>query len=296
MIIRFWGVRGSIPVPGKDTLKYGGNTTCIEVVTAAGDRIIIDAGTGIRVLGQELVKEEYGQGKGVAHIFFTHTHWDHIQGFPFFAPIYVGKRNKDGKVVKNSSNVIHIYGAANVSRPIEESLRGQMAADCYFPVALCDLSASLTFTALEDKGLKIGKTKIMALPLQHPNGVLGYRIEDEGKIVTIATDCEHPENGECDPNLLKLANRADLLIYDGQYTPEEYEPEKFNINKAPKKGFGHSTAEEGVKAADKAKVKRLIITHHEPLHDDKMLTAMEKKMKAILPSIAFAREGMEIVI
>ena len=295
MIIRFWGVRGSIPVPGKDTLKYGGNTTCIEVFTAGGDRIIIDAGTGIRNLGQELVKEEFGQGKGIAHMLFTHSHWDHIQGFPFFAPIYVGRHNKRGSETKGVSNKLHIYGSADVASPIENSLRGQMSG-CYFPVSLDDLSAVLTFTNVTNKSFKIGKTKISALPLRHPDGVLGYRIEDEGKVVTIATDCEHPEDGGCDENLLKLASDVDLLVYDGQYTPEEYEPEKYNINMPPKKGFGHSTAEEGVKVAIAAKAKRLIITHHEPLHDDKMLTAMEKKIKSMLPSIAFAREGMEIVI
>ena len=100
MIVRFWGVRGSIPVPGKETIKYGGNTTCLEVFTSEGNLIIIDAGTGIRVLGQQLMKEDFGQGKGVAHILFTHSHWDHIQGFPFFAPIFIGKRNKDGKPIE----------------------------------------------------------------------------------------------------------------------------------------------------------------------------------------------------
>ncbi len=295
MIVRFWGVRGSIPVPGKETIKYGGNTTCLEVFTSEGNLIIIDAGTGIRVLGQQLMKEDFGQGKGVAHIFFTHSHWDHIQGFPFFAPIFIGKRNKDGKVVKNSANKLHIYGSAESSRSIEDSLCGQMS-DCYFPVSLSDLSATISFTYITGKPIKIGKTKITTLPLRHPNGVLGFRIEDNGKVLTIATDCEHPDNGECDQNLLALADNADLFIYDGQYTPEEYEPSKFNICMPAKKGFGHSTAEEGIKAAIKAHAKKLVITHHEPLHNDKMLDAMEKKAKSLLPSIVFAREGMEIVL
>ena len=144
--------------------------------------------------------------------------------------------------------------------------------------------------------IKIGKTKISTLPLRHPNGCLGFRIEDNGKVLTIATDCEHPENGECDPNILALADNSDLFIYDGQYTPEEYEPSKFNICMPAKKGFGHSTAEEGIKAAIKAHAKRLVITHHEPLHNDKMLDSMEKKAKVLMPSIVFAREGMEIVL
>ena len=295
MIVRFWGVRGSIPVPSKDTVKYGGNTTCIEVLTSEGNLIIIDAGTGIRVLGQQLMKEDFGHGKGICHILFTHSHWDHIQGFPFFAPIFIGKRNKDGKIIKSSANRLHIYGSAESSKPIEDSLCGQMS-DCYFPVKLSDLSATISFTYINGKPIKIGKTKITTLSLRHPNGVLGYRIEDNGKVLTIATDCEHPENGECDPNLLVLADNADLLVYDGQYTPEEYDPSKFNLSIPSKKGWGHSTAEEGIKVAVKANVKKLVITHHEPLHTDKMLSYMEKKAKKIMPDIVFAKEGMEFIL
>jgi ribonuclease BN (tRNA processing enzyme) len=169
-------------------------------------------------------------------------------------------------------------------------------SDCYFPITLSDLSATISFTYLNNKPIKIGKTKITTLPLRHPNGVLGFRIEDNGKVLTIATDCEHPENGECDSNLLILADNTDLLIYDGQYTPEEYEPSKFNLSMPAKKGFGHSTAEEGIKVALKAKAKQLVITHHEPAHDDKMLTSMENKTKKLLPNIIFAKEGMEIVL
>lgn len=293
MIIKFWGVRGSIPVPGKDTNEYGGNTTCIEIITSEKNRIIIDAGTGIRVLGQTLLKEGFAEGKGVAHIFYTHTHWDHIQGFPFFAPIFIGKRDKNGNVIKGTANKLHIYGAEKDSGSIENALRGQMV-DCYFPVSLSDLSASFTFDSLTSKGVKIGKTVIKCEELRHPNGVLGYRIEDAGKVLTIATDCEHPEDGTCDQNLLKLADNADILIYDGQYTKEEYEPSKFNLLTPSKKGFGHSTPEEGIKVASQANVKHLIITHHEPLHDDKMLRAMEKKVKKLMPDLEFAKEGMVI--
>ena len=295
MIIRFWGVRGSIPVPGKGTIKYGGNTTCIEVLTSEGNLMIFDAGTGIRSLGQQLMKEDFGHGKGVCHIFFTHSHWDHIQGFPFFAPIFIGKRNKDGKVIKSSANRLHIYGSAESSKSIEDSLCGQMS-DCYFPVQLSDLSATISFTYINGKPIKVGKTKITTLPLRHPNGVLGFRVEDDGKVLTIATDCEHPENGECDPNLLALSDNSDLLIYDGQYTPEEYEPLKFNLVKPSKIGWGHSTAEEGIKAAVKAHVKKLVITHHEPLHDDKMLDFMEKRVKGLMPGVVYDRDDIEVVL
>lgn len=295
MIIKFWGVRGSIPVPGKDTVKYGGNTTCIEVITSEGNRLIFDAGTGIRALGNKLCAEEFGQGKGTAHILFTHSHWDHIQGFPFFAPVYVGKRNEAGKVIKGTSNKLFIYGASEVTGSIEATLRGQMV-DGYFPVSLNDLAANFKFNNLNGKPIKIGKTKIYSAHLRHPNGVLGYRIEDEGNVITIATDCEHPEDGTVDENLLKLAENADLLIYDGQYTPQEYEPAKFNLKLFPKKGFGHSTAQEGIKAAVASKAKRLVITHHEPMHDDKFIASMEKEAQKLMPDIIFAKEGMEIVV
>jgi len=291
VLIKFWGVRGSIPVPGANTVVYGGNTTCIEIITSERHRIIIDAGTGIRELGNCMLKEEFGEGKGLAHILFTHSHWDHIQGFPFFAPAYIGKRSEDGTRIPGLCNEFNLYGSADVGDRLENIMRGQMD-NRYFPVDLGYLSAIINFKTLIENKTEIGNTKITARRLLHPNGVLGFRIEDQDKILTIATDCEHPNNGTIDANLLELANNADVLIYDGQYTEQEYNPEKFNIKAQTKKGFGHSTPDEGVKMAQEAGVKKLVITHHDPLHTDKILSHMEEHTKSLFSNSIFAREGL----
>ena len=293
MIIKFWGVRGSIPTPGKDTVEFGGNTSCIEVLSAGNERIIFDAGTGIRVLGLELMKSEFGQGKGKAHIFFTHSHWDHIQGFPFFAPAYVGRKDMKGNRIIDCSNEFNLYGAADVGDRLETTLRGQMD-NYYFPVDLNYLSSNINFKTLKDNRITLGDTTISAFKLVHPNGVLGYRIDDGRSSVAIATDCEHPSDGTIDPNLLQLALNVDVLIYDGQYTPEEYAPHRFDLPGPGKQGFGHSTAEEGIRAAKAAGAKRLVITHHEPLHNDEFLQKMEIDARKLFAATDFAREGMII--
>ncbi len=295
MIINFWGVRGSIPVPGKDTVEFGGNTTCIEVLTSGNERIIFDAGTGIRVLGNNLMQQEFAQGKGVAHIFFTHSHWDHIQGFPFFAPAYVGKKDSKGNRIDNFCNEFNLYGAADVGNRLETTLRGQMD-NVYFPVDLNYLSSKIYFKTLKDNQVKIGNTTITAFILVHPNGVLGYRIEENGKSIAIATDCEHPTDGSIDQNLLKLAQNVDLLVYDGQYTCEEYAPHRFNLPGPGKQGFGHSTPDEGIRAAKAAGARKLIITHHDPLHCDAKLIEMEANARKLFKPTEFAREGMTIEI
>jgi len=295
VIINFWGVRGSIPVPGKDTVEFGGNTTCIEILTSCGERLIFDAGTGIRVLGNSLMKQEFGEGKGMAHVFFTHSHWDHIQGFPFFAPAYVGKKDTRGTRVEDACNVFNLYGATDVGNRIETTLRGQMD-NVYFPVDLNYLSSVINFKTLIDNKTRIGNATITAFMLVHPNGVLGYRIEEDGKSIAIATDCEHPTDGSIDQNLLKLASNVDILVYDGQYTSEEYTPHKFNLPGPGRQGFGHSTPDEGIRAAKAAGARRLLITHHDPLHNDVRLREMEARAKNLFSATDFAREGMSIEI
>jgi len=293
VIIKFWGVRGSIPVPGKETVEFGGNTTCIEIITRSKQRLIFDAGTGIRLLGNEMMREEFADGKGSASIFFTHSHWDHIQGFPFFLPAYVGKKDSSGKRIDSYCNEFNLYGAADVGERLESVLRGQMD-NSYFPVDLNYLSSKINFRTLKDNRITFGETTITAARLVHPNGVLGYRIEDDQHSIVIATDCEHPSDGTIDQNLLGLAQNVDILIYDGQYTPEEYAPHKFDLPGQGKQGFGHSTPNEGVRAAKAAGVKRLIITHHDPLHDDARIKEMEASMQKLFANSQFAREGMQI--
>lgn len=295
MYIKFWGVRGSVPVPGKDTIRYGGNTTCIEIRTNEGQLIIVDAGTGIRLLGLELLKGDFGKGKGVAHILFTHSHWDHIQGFPFFPPAYIGSRDASGGRLEGSCNTLHLYGASDVDDRLEATLRGQME-HFYFPVDLNTLSAKLTFNPMQGKPIDIGAAQISARRLIHPNGVLGYRIQDGDSSVVIATDCEHPSDGSIDANLLELATGADLLIYDAQYTPEEYNPSAHGSRGPSKIGWGHSTMVEGAKLAKTAGVKHLILTHHDPLHNDTAIDAIEKRAKSEFPSSQAAYEGLVIQI
>ena len=282
-------------MPGKDTVEYGGNTTCIEITTAANDHIIIDAGTGIRVLGDALLQSEFGKGMGKAYIFFTHSHWDHIQGFPFFAPAYIGKRDATGNRVKGECNEFYLYGASDVNGRLEGVLRGQMD-NRYFPVDLNYLSSCIYFGSFVNHEVQIGSVKVTAFKLLHPNGVLGYRIEEQNKIAVIATDCEHPAENETDKNLLKHAKDADLLIYDGQYTEQEYSPKKFGLKIPSKKGFGHSTPKQGVLAAIATKAKKLIITHHEPTHNDAKLRQMEEETKQMFENSMFAKEGLEITL
>jgi phosphoribosyl 1,2-cyclic phosphodiesterase len=294
VLVKFWGVRGSIPVPGSDTVVFGGNTTCIEVLTSDNNRIIIDAGTGIRELGNKLVSEDFGKGKGKATLLFTHSHWDHIQGFPFFAPIYIGKRDSDGNHLANECNEFNVYGFTS-DLDFKKVLEKQMEPR-YFPVNLQDLPCIINYHKLKEGVYQIGKTKITARALRHPNGVMGFRIEDGAGAIAIATDYEHPSDGSLDKKLLELADNCDVLVYDGQYLPEEYAPESFNLNMPSKRGFGHSTAEEGVRVANATNAKQLIITHHDPLHDDRVLKSMEAKIQKLFTNSLFAKEGLEIKI
>jgi len=276
MKITFWGVRGSVPSPGPETVRVGGNTSCVEV--RVGDALIIfDGGTGLRLLGKKLLTEM----PLTAHIFFSHVHWDHIQGFPFFDPAFI------------KGNTIHLYGGKNVSRTIEETLAGQMDRP-NFPVHLSDMAATMTFNDLaEGESLAIpagvASASLRAAPGNHPNGVWAYRIDFEGKSVMYATDTEHYT--EIDQNLATLAKGVDILIYDAQYTPEEYAGAN---GAASKVGWGHSTFEEAVKLAKAAGVKQLVLFHHDPTQSDDAVDAKEARAKKIFPNVIAAREGLTL--
>ena len=215
MQITFWGVRGSIPSPGPTTVQIGGNTSCVEV--RAGKAIIVfDGGTGLRLLGKKLMKEL----PVTAHMFFSHVHWDHIQGFPFFEPAFL------------AGNVFHLYGGNNVSsRTLEETCWPDRWTIPNFPVHLSVMGATMTFRDLpEGETVEIddgegGKIKVTSARGNHPQGVFAYRVDHRGKAIVYATDTEHYED-HIDANLLKLSQQVDLLIYDSQYTPEEYGPKK----------------------------------------------------------------------
>ena len=273
MQITFWGVRGSIPTPGPDTIEIGGNTSCVEV-RAGKTLLVFDGGTGLRLLGKKLVKEM----PITAHIFFSHVHWDHIQGFPFFDPAFV------------KGNTIHLYGGNNVSRTLEETLAGQMDHPS-FPVHLTDMGAKMTFNDLaEGQVLQLDDVTISTARGNHPNGVWIYRVDHGGKSIVYATDTEHYK--ELDPALLKVASGVDVLIYDSQYTPEEYTGRAGTGG--PKVGWGHSTFDEAVKLATAAKAKKLVLFHHDPLQNDAQVRAKEKRAQALFANSLAAYEGLVI--
>ncbi len=208
-------------------------------------------------------------------------------------PAYIGSKDDSGNRLEGRCNQFHLYGASDVDDRLEATLRGQME-HFYFPVDLNYLSAQINFHPLAGKNIQIGSATITARRLIHPNGVLGYRIQDGDKALCVATDCEHPSDGTLDKNLLELAQGCDLLIYDSQYTPEEYNPEAHGLKGPPKIGWGHSTYAEGIRVANECKVGRLILTHHDPLHNDAKVAEMEKKAQEAFPSTLAAYEGLVI--
>jgi phosphoribosyl 1,2-cyclic phosphodiesterase len=283
--LRFWGTRGSLPSPGPATQRYGGNTPCTEL--RIGDLvIIIDAGTGIRELGNSLMKEF--KGKPVeAHMFIGHTHWDHIQGIPFFTPLYLPQ------------NKFTIYGVHGTTQSFAEVLSAQMSPT-YFPVAMKELSSRINVVELS-RVTNLGPVKISYHYLNHPGITVGYRFESKDWIVSYISDHEPygklNESGEFgdkeDADIAKFVQGSDLLISEAQYTEEEYKL---------KRSWGHSTFTDVIDLALKAEVKQLALFHHDPSHTDEMMDKfvedcqayIQKKGKT-LPCFA-AKEGMQVSI
>jgi len=275
--LKFWGTRGSIPSPGSGTLKYGGNTSCLEV--RCGDElIIIDAGTGIRDLGTEISKEAPVK----ASILFSHMHWDHIQGMPFFRPVYV------------PSNDFKLYGSKDWDMKLEFALKCQMQSP-NFPVTLEEVNevgARMEYIDI-DAGtvFQIGDTDritIKSVDLRHPDKTFGFRIEYGGRSLIYATDTENLP--EPDERLTELASGADLLIHDAQYTYEEY----YGLDGIPKINWGHSTSGAAANAAIAANVKQLVLFHHDPYHNDDVVDQMLHEASTIFPNTISASEGMVI--
>ena len=270
--INFWGVRGSIPCPGSETVRYGGNTPCVEMEIGA-ERLIFDGGTGLRLLGQSLLAKMPVQ----AHLFFTHSHWDHIQGFPFFAPAFI------------KGNSFNIYGAvAPDGSTIEQRLTNQMLHP-NFPVPLQVMQSDLEFYDLEIGGsLQIGEINIQNALLNHPGESIGYRISWRGYTVAYITDTEPFAYG-LGENVFQLVADAHVAIIDCTYTDEEYHDPQHS-----KVGWGHSTWQEAVKVAKAARVKCLVVFHHDPLHDDEFLDRVGAEAAAALPGTIMAQEGKSI--
>ena len=296
--LKLWGVRGSIPVPGPGTVRYGGNTACVEV-RADDELIILDAGSGIRELGLAL-ENEFGSRPINLSLLITHVHWDHIQGFPFFVPSY------------NDKNQIRIFGYNGTDSGLREILKGQMGAP-FFPVRLYDLPGKIQFENLKSMDFKIGKVRVRARLMNHPGVCVGYRIFTSNGSVAYLPDHEpydafklhsgkphllSPEQTQerarkDRAELVKFLQGSDILILDSQYTDEEYQAHL---------GWGHGSLSTAISMAVDAGVRKLILFHHDPTHDDQTIDKMvqtARKLAAKSKShleVEGAREGAEMTL
>ena len=294
MRVRFWGTRGSIATPGPDTIHFGGNTSCVQVTTDSGALLILDCGTGAHRLAAHLMAQ--GKKPITANILLGHTHWDHIQGFPFFSPAFI------------KGNSVAIHGPEGSRGSLHDVLAGQMEFT-YFPIELGQLPAAITYHDLTEGIHTINGVRVVAQYLNHPAMTLGYRIEADGVAVVYLVDHEPfsdelwravAEPGhiksilhEGDRRHAKFMADADLVIHDAQYTPEEY---------PSKKTWGHSTYDYAVQIGAAAGVRRLALTHHDPSHNDHFVADIEQKARTLALQLGTgldvfcAYEGCELVL
>ncbi len=271
--LSFWGVRGSTPTVDQATWRYGGNTPCLELVAPDGTQFILDCGTGLRVLGNRWA-ETYGQNAPEAHIFVTHYHWDHIQGIPFFAPLYARQ------------NRFHFYSFRSefLGRDSLKQVFETQMAHPYFPVDLSAMSAGRQFTEVTGGDqFKINGTRVTARWLNHPQGCLGFRFETAAGTLVYATDNE-PGVPKLDQSLRELAAGADIFINDAQYLPEQLA--------TTRKGWGHSCWLEGVKIAQEVGVRNLVLFHHDPDSSDRVVDDILREARQKFPTVWAAAEGM----
>jgi phosphoribosyl 1,2-cyclic phosphodiesterase len=269
--VEFHGTRGSIPVCSPKYQKFGGNTSCISIFNHETNRIgILDAGTGIRQLGKR-IKSELPDQKNL-FITFTHFHWDHIQGLPFFEPAY------DPEMEIN----IMVLGVRQEFTNLQEIFEAQMQQE-YFPVSLDNMGCRFNFLKYNDSSAYFRKAGIRSIKQNHPGGSYGYRLESEETTLVVCTDVEHGE--KVNPEIVDFCKGADLLVHDAQYTSEELPHHR---------GWGHSSFEQALEVAEQAGVGQLVMTHHDPDHDDDFLTQVEKRCQKRFKNCALAREGMTI--
>ncbi|NQZ58139.1 MAG: MBL fold metallo-hydrolase [Lentisphaeraceae bacterium] len=289
-LITFWGTRGSIATPGRSTEKFGGNTSCVSI-KIDDQYFIFDAGTGIRTLGVEIMNS-IGDFKEVQdlNVFLSHTHWDHIQGLPFFQPAY------------HPAFKLHIHGSPKRDIHLESVLHGQMDS-IYFPVPMTAFGSEIQISEIDRKVIKYDKCEISFQELDHPGGSLSFKLKTADKTIVYATDhelnkhfnndVELIDNSQLGKDYLDFISDADLLIADGQYTDEEY---------ATKVGWGHSSISRLLKVAHKAKVKQVAVYHHDPTHTDKFLDELSTNYlhkyqdRKPLMEVFWAREGLTLAL
>jgi phosphoribosyl 1,2-cyclic phosphodiesterase len=304
MKVSFWGVRGSYPVPGKATNRYGGNTSCVQIMPDDETIIIIDAGTGIRKLGQHLMDGPCGRGRGVVHLLISHTHWDHIQGLPFFAPLH------------KAGNTIRIYSRQHDDMHLHHIFEA-VTDDPYFPIPFSELKSKLEFIDLvEGNSFEIGTTKVRCTRLNHPSVAMGYRLENRNTAVAYVSDTapfrdllmEHefipapPDPADSLPpedaallaqmrqGVVDMCRGVDLAIYDTHFTEEEY---------GLRPHWGHSAPEHALEILHEARAHALALFHHAPQHDDDTMDAIvadtQKRAGEALVVIG-AKEGMKLAL
>lgn len=271
VVLEFHGTRGSVPVCDPKYQEFGGNTTCISIFNSETKRIsILDAGTGIRALGKR-IKQNLPDQRDI-FITFTHFHWDHIQGLPFFEPAY------------DPEMELHILtlGIKRQFSGLHDIFAMQMQ-EVYFPVGLDNMGCRFNFLEYNDNTVERQGSIIKSIRQKHPGGSYGYRLESEDFTLVVCTDIEHEE--EVKPEIVEFCRGADLLVHDAQYTSEELERCR---------GWGHSSYEQAIEVAERAEVKQLIMTHHDPDHDDEFLRKMEIACQDRFKNCALAREGMQV--
>ncbi len=276
MEVRFHGVRGSIAVSGSHSARIRGNTSCLEV-TSQRHRLILDAGTGIRALGEAMMREG---GPQRATLFFSHLHWDHVQGFPFFTPGYLPTME------------LTLYGPGPEGARALESVLARQMEPPNFPVPLSTMRSRMTFdTALHGRTVEVGPFRVTPFDAPHPQGCLAYRVEADGHVFVYATDMEL-SLATLDPRMARLMEGADALCLDAQYTPDEYAGRKG----VPKKGWGHSTMVDAAQVASAVNARRLFLFHHDPAHNDDMVENMAEEARNHFSATEPAREGKRIVL
>ena len=268
MKVTFWGVQGSCPFSTPKRRKYGSNTPCVEVRGSQGEMLIFDAGTGLVALGEKYLGD--GSHPKLIHLLSSHYHWDHIQGLPFYKPIYSPNYN------------LKFYGPPGLAW----ALACQMSRP-HFPVAFTQLPSTIDLIEMSHmEPMQIGPFKITPFEVNHPQQTYGYRVDEDGSSFVYATDHE-PDSGRFDQNIISAARDADLIVIDAQYTEREI---------GEKRGWGHGTFSAGARIATAAKVKRMAIFHHDPFHSDRELAEIERDAKKIFPQSFLATEGETVEV